>query len=280
MKPCARLSGLCGLAALVAGLVAISFLATHASAAGKGPCANKDCGEATCTIDVGDTPVCVCKDGYNFDSEHKMCVVDPCTGVECGLQAHCFSLTYTESVCDCNKQGFYYNEPDMSCFAPLVRTTVGVQASGNSFAAQSDATFLTALPAEQASGTTACGNLYTVFKGTTNITVVWNTKRAAPDSLALGNAMCKSVSFYADWDCKEKLDFTIARPVKKGSSYPVTKKTVEGIASLLSVGCEITMCDNDCGAAECVVKKGKPQCQCPEGLVFNAAKKLCRTAPP
>ncbi|CAI5482320.1 unnamed protein product [Closterium sp. Yama58-4] len=291
MKPCARLSGLCGLSALVAGLVAISFLATHASAAAD-PCANEDCGEATCTVDVGDTPVCNCKDGFVFDSDNKRCLVDPCTGVECGLQAHCLTLTPTEFVCDCKKQGFYFNEADKTCFAPMVRTTVAVQASGNTFVGQRDATFLTQVPAEQASGSSACSNLYIVLKGDTNITVVWNTKRAAPGSLALGNAMCKSVSlplgsamcksvsFYADWDCKAKLDFTIARPAKKGSSYPVTKRTVNGVASLLSVGCDITMCENDCGAAECVVKKGKPLCQCPEGLLFNAAKKLCLVPPP
>ncbi|CAI5482321.1 unnamed protein product [Closterium sp. Yama58-4] len=200
--------------------------------------------------------------------------------VECGLQAHCVTLTHTLFECDCNKQELYFNEPDKTCFAPLVRTTVAVQASSNTFTGERDATFLTEVPAEQASGTTACDNLDTVLKGDTNITVVWNTKRVAPGSLALGNAMCKSLSFYADWDCKQKLELTIARPAKKGSSYPVTKRTVNGVASLLSVGCDITMCEEDCGAAECVVKKGKPQCHCPEGLVFNAAKKLCWVAPP
>ncbi|CAI5522005.1 unnamed protein product, partial [Closterium sp. Naga37s-1] len=29
-----------------------------------------------------------------------------------------------------------------------------------------------------------------------------------------------------------------------------------------------------------IVEKGKQQCQCPEGLVFSAAKNLCRVAPP
>ncbi|CAI7894393.1 unnamed protein product [Closterium sp. NIES-53] len=239
MKPCARLSGLCGLAALVA----ISFLATHDDAA-VDLCAFVDCGEATCAVyvDIG-IPVCECKDGFVFDSDHKTCVVDPCVGVECGLQAHCVTLTHTKFECDCNKQEFYFNEPDKTCFAPLVRTTVAVQASGNTFAGERDATFLTEVPAEQASGSSACGNLHTVLKGDTSITVVWNTKRATPGSLALGNAMCKSLSFYADGDCKAKLDFTIARPVKKGSSYPVTIRTVSGIASLLSVGCEISKCE-------------------------------------
>ncbi|CAI5526240.1 unnamed protein product, partial [Closterium sp. Naga37s-1] len=58
------------------------------------------------------------------------------------------------------------------------------------------------------------------------------------------------------------------------------QRRVKLTGSPLLVGCEITTCHKDCGAAECVVKEGKPQCQCPEGLVFNAAKKLCRAAPP
>ncbi|CAI5458375.1 unnamed protein product, partial [Closterium sp. Yama58-4] len=35
------------------------------------------------------------------------------------------------------------------------------------------------------------------------------------------------------------------------------------------------MCENDCGTAGCGQKEGQWQCQCPEGLVFNAAKKRC-----
>ncbi|CAI5526300.1 unnamed protein product, partial [Closterium sp. Naga37s-1] len=51
---------------------------------------------------------------------------------------------------------------------------------------------------------------------------------------------------------------------------------VKATYSPQSVGCNLTTCHKDCGAAECVVKDGQQQCQCPEGLVFNAAKKLCR----
>ncbi|CAI5465799.1 unnamed protein product [Closterium sp. Yama58-4] len=275
MQPCARLSGLCGLAALVAGLVAISFLATHASAAAD-LCANEDCGEGTCAVDVdNDIPLCVCKDGLVFDDDHKTCVADPCTDGVCGLEASCTTLGPADFLCNCNKEGFAFNEADKTCFAPLARTTVALKATGYGLR---DAFFLSPLPPEQASasGTMACGNLDIMLEGSTTITAVWNASNpTSPMDDAPSNAMCKSLSFYAESFCKEKLGFTIARPVKKGSSYPVTKKTVKGIKSLLSVGCEITMCENDCGTARCVVKEGQPQCQCPEGLVFNAAKKSC-----
>ncbi|CAI5482342.1 unnamed protein product [Closterium sp. Yama58-4] len=313
MKPCARLSGLSGLAALVAGVVAISFLATHASAAEDDPCAKKDCGEATCTIDERFGALCVCTGGYEFDEVQKTCVdpcittdcgeatckvdvdfgancvcndglvfdevqrtcVGPCAGGVCGLDASCTALTSTNFLCVCNKQGYSYNEAYQTCFAPLVRTTVALQASGFGLAG---ATFLSHLPAEQASasGSGACGNLDVMLQGTTKISVVWNASNPASHSNdAPSNAMCKSLSFYGESDCRNKLGFTIARPAKKGSSYPVTKKTVKGIKSLLSVGCEITVCEKDCGSAHCVVKEGQQQCQCARGLVFNAAKKLC-----
>ncbi|CAI5482331.1 unnamed protein product [Closterium sp. Yama58-4] len=188
----------------------------------------------------------------------------------------CTTLGPADFLCNCNKEGFFFNEADKTCFAPLVRTTVALQQGGSRSIVP--ASFLAPLPAEQASasGSSACGNLYVTIEGTAKITVVWNASNPAPPvDEAPSNAMCKSLSFYGESFCKEKLGFTIARPAKKGSSYPVTKKTVKGIRSLLSVGCEITMCENDCGSAKCVVKEGQPQCQCPEGLVFNAAKKRC-----
>ncbi|CAI5482329.1 unnamed protein product [Closterium sp. Yama58-4] len=310
MKPCARLSGLCGLAALVAGVVAISFLATLASAAADpcasmdcgeatcyfdeevgafcdckngfefvkdqktcvDPCPKMDCGEATCKIDVDFGANCVCKDGLVFDDNHKTCV-DPCAGGVCGVEASCHALAPTEFLCLCHKRGYSFNDADKTCFAPLARTTVQARGYG-----VGSAVFLSPLPAEQASasGTIVCGNLEVMLQGSATITAVWNASNfASPMDDAPSNAMCKSLSFYGESYCTKKLGFTIARPAKKGSSYPVTKKTVKGIKSLLSVGCEITLCENDCGTAKCVVKEGQPQCQCPEGLVFNAAKKLC-----
>ncbi|CAI7930615.1 unnamed protein product [Closterium sp. NIES-54] len=260
MKPCARLPGLCGLAALVAGLVAISFLATHARAAGKDLCVNLDCGEATCTIDEDVGAFCECTGGFEFDKVHKTCVdpcpkmdcgeatckinvdfgadcvckdgfvfdetrktcVDPCAGGVCGVEASCSALAPTEFLCNCNKEGFAFNEADKTCFAPLARTTVALKARGF---AVTDASFLSPLPAEQAGGTTVCGNLDVMLQGNTKISVVWNASNpVSHGDDAPSNAMCKSLSFYAESFCKEKLGFKIARPAKKGSSYPVTIK--------------------------------------------------------
>ncbi|CAI5460928.1 unnamed protein product, partial [Closterium sp. Yama58-4] len=121
---------------------------------------------------------------------------------------------------------------------PLARTTVALQQGGSRSIVP--ATFFLPLPAEQASGSSACGNLYVTIEGTAKITVVWNASNpTSPSRDAPSNAMCKSLSFYAESGCTKKLGFTIARPAKKGSSYPVTIKTVKGIRSLLSVGCEI-----------------------------------------
>ncbi|CAI5526291.1 unnamed protein product, partial [Closterium sp. Naga37s-1] len=74
MKPCARLSGLCGLAALVAGLVAINFLATHASAFVGNPCAGIECGpSASCMVQDDGTADCWCEDGSAFNKTDKTC---------------------------------------------------------------------------------------------------------------------------------------------------------------------------------------------------------------
>ncbi|CAI5482307.1 unnamed protein product [Closterium sp. Yama58-4] len=75
MERYGRLSGLCGLAALVAGLVAISFLATHASAAYNSPCAGYECGpSASCLLYRDGSPFCLCDDGTsNFNETDKTC---------------------------------------------------------------------------------------------------------------------------------------------------------------------------------------------------------------
>ncbi|CAI5482316.1 unnamed protein product [Closterium sp. Yama58-4] len=237
MNPCARLSRLGLPTALVAGLVVICFLATHASAA----------------------------------------VGDPCAGVDCGVEASCAGLSPTETFCDCHQEDLVFNEADKTCYAPVVRTTVGLQARG--YGPMADLTFLTTLPA-----TTVCGRLGLPV---TNIAVSWNASKpcawhiGSPSlCVAANNAMCSSLTFYSAPDCTKKPAFTIARPAREGNFYPLTTRTVKGIKSLGSVACKITMCENDCGTAECVQKEGQWQCQCPEGLVFNAAKKLCHAAPP
>ncbi|CAI5526280.1 unnamed protein product [Closterium sp. Naga37s-1] len=282
MKPCARLSGLCGLAALVAGVVAFSFLATHASASAVDGgevdlCANEDCGEGTCAVDVdNDIPLCVCKDGLAMltppHPSSPLPHLPPCLPPSSPLPCPASKPPSSSRNLQPPQSGIVRLN---TWSAPLVRTTVALQQGGSRSIVP--ASFLAPLPAEQASGSSACGNLYVTIAGTAKISVVWNASNpASPADYAPSSAMCKSLSFYAESGCTKKLRFTVARPAKKGSSYPVTIKTVKGIRSLLSVGCEITMCENDCGSAKCVVKEGQPQCQCPEGLVFNAAKKLCR----
>ncbi|CAI5969948.1 unnamed protein product [Closterium sp. NIES-65] len=299
MKPCARLSGLCGLAAFLAGLVAIiSLPATHASD-DRGPqlgtCATWrwGCGkDATCNDDdnvVG----CICNDKtltYNYDT---MTCDDACVGWDCGLEASCIGTGAPIPPCVCNSKGFTFVQSDKTCFAPLVRTTVQIKGL---LSPLMNITFSTDGPAEQqASGTTACSNVGQKIYSETDITVVWNATNPAanptsnPNSPSLqdaaaGAAMCKSLLFYSGLWCEEDVELTLARPrpVKRGrtTAYPVTKKYIKDIYLVQSVGCEITTCHKDCGAAECVVKDGQQQCQCPEGFVFNATKKTCRAPPP
>ncbi|CAI5482300.1 unnamed protein product [Closterium sp. Yama58-4] len=298
MKPCARLSGLCGLAALVAALAAIiSLPATHASE-DRGPqlgtCATWrwGCGkDATCNDDdnvVG----CICNDNtltYNYDNET---CDDACVGRDCGLEASCIRTGAPSPPCVCNSKGFTYLQADKTCFAPLVRTTVQIKGL---LSPLMNVTFSTDGPAEQASGTTVCSNVGQKIYSETDITVVWNASNPAanpisdPNKPALqdaapGAAMCKSLSFYSGLWCEDDIELTLARsrPVKRGrtTAYPVTTKYIRDVYLVQSVGCEITTCHLDCGAAECVVKDGKQQCQCPDGFIFNAAKKTCRAAPP
>ncbi|CAI5512130.1 unnamed protein product, partial [Closterium sp. Naga37s-1] len=227
-----RLTGL-GLAALVAGLVAISFLATHASAADS---CDKDCGpDAGCVLRAPNSPAeCMCYGGTTFNETDKTCY-DPCVllGKECGPDAICYPRG-PDAVCSCYMNGFTFNETDKTCFPPLVRTVVELSGRNTK---KLEFTFSTSVPAEQASGTTVCSN-FSSSSGDSKITVVWDAPLAF-DPLSL-NA-CVDYFFL----------------------LPTT-----------------ATCHKDCGTAECVVKEGKQQCQCPEGLVFNAAKKLCRAAPP
>ncbi|CAI7844907.1 unnamed protein product, partial [Closterium sp. NIES-53] len=269
MKPCARLSGLCGLAALLAGLVAISFLATHASAADADPCAGIDCGSsASCMLQADGTADCLCEDGSAFNKTDKTCYdacskvdcgpsasclqgnsgpnsppecvcndnkafnetdktcYDACvvSGKECGSDATCVAYRNYDPECRCNKADMIFNEPGKTCFGPLVRTAV--QLSGRNIKKQ--LTFSTSVPAEQASGTTVCASRDISYSiGGAQITVVWdapNLRSSDPLSPeALGNGMCKSLTFYSGRRCTGQLGLTIARPARKGRSYPATK---------------------------------------------------------
>ncbi|CAI5479217.1 unnamed protein product, partial [Closterium sp. Yama58-4] len=233
-------------------------------------CANMDCGEATCTKDpFVAVAECVCKEGFRFENDSKTCV-DMCVGVECGLEATCV-VDGSVVGCVCNKKGYWLLD-DMTCVAPLVRTSMIFQKGD----VKRDVFFILPQRPEQAIGTIACSSMISMGEGDA-ITVVWNASKPISTQFdAPGNTMCRRLLFYSDNNCTEKVAFTIARPAKKGGFYSVTKKTVKVLSPQpLSFGCEITMCENDCGSAQCVVKEGQPQCQCPEGLVFNAAKKRC-----
>ncbi|CAI5482319.1 unnamed protein product [Closterium sp. Yama58-4] len=134
--------------------------------------------------------------------------------------------------------------------SPLVRTAV--QLSGRGIRDQ--LTFATSVPAEQASGTTVCASSDLSYSiGGAQITVVWDApKLRSSDSLrheAVGNGMCKSVTFYSGRGCTGQPGLTIARPAKKGRSYPATKRPVNPTYSPQSVGCNLTTCHMDCGAA-------------------------------
>ncbi|CAI5995188.1 unnamed protein product, partial [Closterium sp. NIES-64] len=115
-----RLSGLCGLAALVAGVVAISFLATHASADDVHLCENVDCGKiARCSANPdGKTTQCMCDDGYFFQDSDKTCVIDGCAFKDCGVRAKCTLLKNGSAECQCGPGG-YFRESDQECIADV-----------------------------------------------------------------------------------------------------------------------------------------------------------------
>ncbi|CAI5459008.1 unnamed protein product, partial [Closterium sp. Yama58-4] len=299
MKPDAGRVSRLGLAALVAGVVAISFLATHASAQAmctsnadcgsdalclgecictnedlmfnrqtkkcEDMCASKDCGEGACIMGDDGNLLCTCGAGLSFVEDSKTCV--PNCDRDCGASATCDWHADTLG-CECVDQKLTYYDPDKTCFAPLLQTKV--QLVWPTKGVREELTFSTSIPAEQAGRTTVCSTVSNVIGWNTKVTVTatWNASLAAA-----GNGMCKSLTLYGGADCMEMPGATITRPAKKGRSYPLTKRSF--FESPQSIACEITTCHKDCGTAECIVKDGQQQCQCSEGLLFNAAKKLC-----
>ncbi|CAI5458385.1 unnamed protein product, partial [Closterium sp. Yama58-4] len=221
-----------GLAALVAGVVAISFLATLASAQ-----------VAKCDRDCGDSADCYFRDDGTLG-------------------------------CACVNEEFDFYEPDKTCFGPKLQTTV--QLLWPKAKARTELTFPISMPAEQLTSSITCINVSSTAAGSAKVTVVWDDASVE----AAGMGMCRSLTGYSGPDCSGHPGLAIDRPANKGRSYPVTKRAVRASESPRSIGCEITTCHKECGAAECVVNWGQSQCQCPEGLVFNAAKKLCLVPPP
>ncbi|CAI5471979.1 unnamed protein product, partial [Closterium sp. Yama58-4] len=279
--------------------------AAAAAAAGSGGdvCANKECGtDAECVVTDLGAGVCQCFDGSTFSDLDKTCdgvAVDPCATVMCekeflpvcmvvGGKGVCdcgYGYVMENGVCidpcsrvDCGSDGgvyqvngdgvpecvcFYgldFDEFDMSCYGPFLQTTVQLQlqaqVNGRQRKYAENVNFTTDVPAERASGSTACTDL------SSNSSLHGDTK------ITVGNP-----------GCTDKPGLTIERPVKNGRSYGSTERIVKGTDLPRSVGCEITTCHKDCGAAECVVKDGKPQCRCPWGFVFNEAEKNCTMNP-
>ncbi|CAI5482317.1 unnamed protein product [Closterium sp. Yama58-4] len=110
-----------GLSALVAGLVAISFLATHANAAfAANACARVKCGsKASCTFNRDGTPYCLCNDGtLNFNETDKTCY-NACAKKKCGPEAvckHMAPIPNSPAECIC-PNGKIYNDKDKKCYA-------------------------------------------------------------------------------------------------------------------------------------------------------------------
>ncbi|CAI5526277.1 unnamed protein product [Closterium sp. Naga37s-1] len=144
---------------------------------------------------------------------------DPCvvTRLDCGPDASC--VAYGDSPwCDCNDPNLFFKEADKTCFASALRTTV--QLSGRNQPKQR-LTLFTSAPAEQVSGTTRCAGV-SASSGDTKITVMWDD----PNVFGAGNGMCKSLSFYSALGCKGQPLLTMARPARKGRSYPATTRCV------------------------------------------------------
>ncbi|CAI7891188.1 unnamed protein product, partial [Closterium sp. NIES-54] len=264
-------------------VVATGFMPAAAAAAGSrgGACTDKECGmDAECFVNHSGAGECQCLDGSTFNNLDNTCdgvVVDPCASSDCGGNGGVCEVNdngVPECVCT---NGLVFNVFDMSCYAPYVQTTVHLQlqalVNGRQRSYADDVNFTTNGPAEQLSGTIVCTDLTSSFslRGDTKISIGWSSFQSS----GKGNGMCKSVSFHSNPGCTDKPGLTIERPAKDGRSYRTTERTVEATDLPRSVGCEITTCHKDCGTAECVVKDGKPQCQCPWGFVFNEAEKIC-----
>ncbi|CAI5459899.1 unnamed protein product [Closterium sp. Yama58-4] len=239
-------------------------------------CGNK-CGTgAKCVVNAFGAGVCKCKDGFTFNKLKNTCNRDLCAGWDCGTSGCVCQVIDGVPECVCF-HGLVFNEFDQTCYGPYLQTMVQlqlqVQMNGRQRSYAENVNFTTDVPAEQASGTIVCTDLSSSFslRGDTRISVGWTSFQSS----GKGNGMCKSVSFHAKPGCTDKPGLTIPRPAKDGQSYRNSERTVKATNLPRSVGCQITTCHKDCGAADCVVKDGKPRCECPWGFEFKEAEKNC-----
>ncbi|CAI5989842.1 unnamed protein product [Closterium sp. NIES-65] len=223
MDRCGRPSAV-GLVALVAGLAAISLLATQASA---DACATVDCGsDAHCSAADDGSTECLCGViGYAFNEATKTCIVtcaladlaDPCPSVQCPEKAECVARG-GKGECECE---LGYIMQNGVCTDGLLQTRVEVE--GLNYL--SLLTFESPVPMAQATGATACTNVSDLGGSNTRITVEWTSMGVD----TVSNGMRKSVSFHADLVCADKPGLTIARPglTKVGGFFPVTTRSAK-----------------------------------------------------
>ncbi|CAI5972297.1 unnamed protein product, partial [Closterium sp. NIES-64] len=256
-----------GVVALVAGLAAISLLATHASA---DACATVDCGSvAFCSAADDGSTECLCDGGYVFNVTDKTCN-DPCAdvAVQCPARAECVARR-GKAECECEMGYILQNN---TCTDGLLQTQVEVE--GLTYLAL--LTFESPVPMAHATGAMACSDVGDLGGGSsTRISVEW--KSVGVDTV--GTGMCKSLSFHSDPGCADKAGLTIARPAMVGGAFPVTKRTVKATPPQ-SISCEIATCHKDCGTAQCVVRDGVSECKCPWSQVFDEAHKRCTSKSP
>ncbi|CAI5526327.1 unnamed protein product [Closterium sp. Naga37s-1] len=245
-----RLSGLCGLVALVAGLVSISFLATHASAADvsvptrhsrEASLAVMECGWVGEMWSVGEK--------WSVGGWVMEC--SPSTADDAGAarqrqlrqgpeaQAHLLQ-TWAQPLPVSSLPPHLPHLPPSTPFprltgrsVPLLRTTLELQ--GNSRLGgrnrkrgkakrqqKQKLTFSTIGPADALGGSSACSDLTSSIAGSAKITVVWRASKFA----AAGDGMCYALNFYSGTGCSGQATLTIVRPARTGVAFPVTKRCV------------------------------------------------------
>ncbi|CAI5480718.1 unnamed protein product [Closterium sp. Yama58-4] len=208
MARCGRPS-VAGVVALVAGLAAISLLATHASA---DACASVDCGaDAYCLAREDGPPVCLCNyAGYAFNHTSKTCTGEwwgcgRAVGVWCVAQ---------DGQAQCQCPGLYIMQ-NGTCTDGLLQTVVQVEGRDS----MDLLSFESPVPMPLATGAIACSSISDLGGSTTKIQVGWTGYA----DFTAGKGMCKSVSFHADPLCAENPGLTIARPAMLRNAFPDTK---------------------------------------------------------
>ncbi|CAI5969934.1 unnamed protein product [Closterium sp. NIES-65] len=148
-----------GVGALVAGLVALSLLATQASA---DECFGLDCGFKDCLLNTFGQPVCIdsgeewnpdaclsqnlfcgeaecvvqdgttrcqCKEGFVLQKDTYKCIADVCYKYDCGTAASCSVGGDGTPKCSCNVKGLIYDNEKRTCNDACYKYECGPAAS-------------------------------------------------------------------------------------------------------------------------------------------------------